>query len=224
MRPNGALPGGAREGRSEMKVSTTKQQVAAWRGMMWPVRVCALAVVACTLHVAMSTPAFAQDAVDPVKELAAPPAISLPLKPNPEFAQFPRYVGMLGKRQIVMRLGPQSDDATGVHGEYQFTDTGEVILIAGDRAGSTLEAEESNDGTHITGNWVGTFADDGSLSGDRMEVDDSNPVAFALKPLAAGQPLPAASVASDAPKAVQPASAGKGGQPVNGVGNLTTGE
>lgn len=204
-----------------MEFSTTKQRAAARRGVMRPVRACAFAVVACALYLVVSPSAFAQDAVDPVKELAAPPAISLPLKPSPEFAQFPRFVGMLGKRQIVMRLGKKTDDATGVHGEYQFTDTGEVILIAGDRAGSTLEAEESSDGTHITGNWVGTFADDGSLSGERMEVDDSNPVAFDLKPLAAGQPLPAASAA---PKAVQPASAAKGGQPVNGVGNLTTGE
>ena len=37
------------------------------------------------------------------------------------------------------------------HGEYQFADTGEVVLLAGDRDGDTLEIEESNDGTNITG-------------------------------------------------------------------------
>lgn len=126
-----------------------------------------------------------------VKELAAPPAIQLPLKPSPEFAKFPRLVGMLGTRQIVLRLGPKTDDPSGVHGEYQYTDTGEVILIAGDRDGTTLEVEESNDGTHITGNWVGKFAADGSVAGDRMNVDDSDPTAFDLRPLAAGQPIPA---------------------------------
>jgi len=215
-----------------MEVSTAKQRIAASRGAMR--LACSLAAAALT---ALPSQAFAQKAVDPVKELAAPPAIGLPLKPSPEFAQFPRYVGMLGKRQIVMRLGLKKDDAaedpaddpTGVHGEYQFTDTGEVILIAGDHAGTMLEAEESNDGTHITGNWVGTFADDGSVSGERMDVDDSNPVAFDLKPLAAGQPVPAASTAPSAPPSAASGSSSAtpapgGGQPVNGVSNLKTGE
>jgi hypothetical protein len=202
-----------------MEVSTSKQQGAAARSPMRPVRACALAAVALALQIGLASGAFAQQAVDPVKELAAPPTTALPLKPSPEFAQFPRYVGTLGHRQIVMRLGAKTDDPGGVHGEYQFTDTGEVILIAGDREGSTLEAEESSDGTHITGNWVGTFADDGSLSGERMEVDDSNPVAFDLKPLAAGQPVPAATaVPGEAPPAAT------GGQSVNGVNNLKTGE
>lgn len=178
---------------------------------------------------------------DAVKELAAPPAIQLPLKPSPEFAKFPRYAGMLGKRQIVLRLGPKTDDPSGVHGEYQFTDTGEVILIAGDREGDTLEVEESNDGTQITGNWVGKFAADGTLTGDRMNVDDSDPQPFDLLPLAAGQPVPApgaqaAPATSEAPATQQPAAgtapsagiapaaAASGGHTVNGVSNLNIGE
>lgn len=164
---------------------------------------------------------------DAVKELAAPPPIELPLKPSPEFAKFPRYAGTLGSRQIVLRLGAKTDDPAGVHGEYQFTDTKEVILIAGDRDGDTLEVEESNDGTHITGNWVGKFAADGSVSGERMNVDDSDPLEFDLKPLAAGQAVPAASVsattAGKAPAAA-PASSAAGGQPVGGVSNLRIGE
>lgn len=212
-----------------MEVSTLKQRVAASRGVGMAARAGVL-VAAFALPLGLPFAAHAQEApVDPVKELAAPPAIQLPLKPSAEFAQFPRYVGMLGKRQIVMRLGPKTDDPNGVHGEYQFTDTGEVILIAGDHEGTTLEGEESNDGTHITGNWVGTFAADGTLSGERMEVDDSNPVDFQLRPLAAGLPVPAA---SSAPSGPQPAAAGQaasapaaaGGHAVNGVGNLTIGE
>jgi hypothetical protein len=164
----------------------------------------------------------------------------LPLKPSPEFAKFPRYAGMLGKRQIVLRLGAKTDDPSGVHGEYQFTDNGEVILIAGDRDGDTLEVEESNDGTHITGNWVGKFAADGSVAGDRMNVDDSDPQPFDLKPLAAGQAVPppgapAAAQATPAAPAAGPApqtSAGgraaapapAGAHPVGGVSNLQTGE
>lgn len=183
----------------------------------------------------LPTQAWAQS--DAVKELAAPPPIQLPLKPSPEFAKFPRYAGMLGTRQIVLRLGAKTDDPAGVHGEYQYTDTGEVILIAGDRDGDTLEVEESNDGTHITGNWVGKFAADGSVSGDRMNVDDSDPQPFDLKPLAAGQAVPAASpvanaAAGKAPVAPQPAagsaaasaSATGSGRAVGGVSNLQTGE
>ncbi|MBC8738007.1 hypothetical protein F6X40_14515 [Paraburkholderia sp. UCT31] len=170
---------------------------------------------------------------DAVKALAAPPPIQLPLKPSPEFAKFPRYVGTLGARPIVLRLGPKTDDPSGVHGEYQYTDSGEVILIAGDRDGDTLEVEESNDGTHITGNWVGKFAADGSLEGDRMNVDDSNPQEFNLKPLAAAgsaggaatrpaapSPQPAAANGAAAVPAPAPAT---GGHPVGGVSNLQTG-
>jgi hypothetical protein len=187
--------------------------------------------------VAAALPVQAWAESDAVKELAAPPAIQLPLKPSPEFAKFPRYAGMLGTRQIVLRLGAKTDDPAGVHGEYQYTDTGEVILIAGDRDGDTLEVEESNDGTHITGNWVGKFAADGSVEGDRMNVDDSDPQPFDLKPLAAGQAVPAAAAkagpaAGPAPQAPTggraaapaPAPAAPAGRPVGGVSNLQTGE
>ncbi|HXZ09422.1 MAG TPA: hypothetical protein VEI25_15330 [Paraburkholderia sp.] len=177
----------------------------------------------------LATPAHAES--DAVKELAAPPPIELPLKPSAEFAKFPRYAGTLGKRQIVLRIGPKTDDPTGVHGEYQFADTGQVILIAGDRDGDTLEVEESNDGTHITGNWVGKFAADGTLAGDRMNTDDSDPQPFDLRLLAAGQAAPAVGSAGAAAAPAGAAAAGSGpapapgaGHAVGGVSNLTTGE
>ena len=189
----------------------------------WPAMIAAAA-----LAVAAAMPVATHAESDAVKALAAPPPIQLPLKPSPEFAKFPRYAGTLGKRQIVLRLGAKTDDPSGVHGEYQFDDTGEVILIAGDRDGDTLEVEESNDGTHITGNWVGKFAADGSIEGERMNVDDSNPLEFSLRPLAAGQKAPsAAPVQAQKPTqqpTQQPAQPRTGGQPVNGVNNLTTGE
>jgi len=206
----------------------------------WPAMIAAAAMA-----VMMALPVAARAESDAVKELAAPPPIQLPLKPSPEFAKFPQYTGTLGKRQIVLRLGAKTDDPSGVHGEYQFADTGEVILIAGDRDGDTLEVEESNDGTHITGNWVGKFAANGSLEGERMNVDDSDPLEFSLQPLAAGQKAPTAaamtagkgastSAAAQPQKPVQqpptqqptPAQqpAQSHGQPVNGVSNLTVGE
>ncbi|GJH00099.1 hypothetical protein [Paraburkholderia terrae] len=185
----------------------------------WPAMIAATA-----LAVAAAMPVATHAESDAVKELAAPPPIQLPLKPSPEFAKFPQYAGTLGQRQIVLRLGAKTDDPSGVHGEYQFADTGEVILIAGDRDGDTLEVEESNDGTHITGNWVGKFAADGSIEGERMNVDDSNPLEFSLRPLAAGQKAPSAAPVQAQKPAQQPAQPRTGGQPVNGVNNLTIGE
>jgi hypothetical protein len=138
-----------------------------------------------------------------IETLALPPA--KPLTPNPAYARFPRYVGTLGDKQIEMKLGAKTEERTGVHGEYRFAGASTVILVAGDRDGDTLEIEESNDGTHITGNWVGKFAADGSVSGERMNADDSNPVPFDLKPVGSGSgAAPAAGAV--APKAPQPAA------------------
>jgi hypothetical protein len=123
---------------------------------------------------------LARQAADAAAETV--PRTPAPLEPNPEFADFPRYAGTLGSRRIVLRLGKKTDDPSGVHGEYQFADTGEVVLVAGDREGDVLEIEESNDGTTITGNWVGRFSADGTLAGDRMNVDDSEPQPFDLRP------------------------------------------
>ncbi|MCG5073786.1 hypothetical protein [Paraburkholderia tagetis] len=199
---------------------------AASRGLVWLVAVAAISLPLPACAVGGDT---ANSATNDAANASSRAAHSS-LKPSPEFVRFPQYVGTLGTRPIVMRLGAKTDDPddkTGVHGEYQFTDTGEVILIAGDRTGTTLEAEESDDGSRITGNWVGTFAADGSLSGDRMEIDDSNPQPFDLKPLAAGASAPAVSgahAAGAATTAAPTATTAQGGKAVNGVGNLVTGE
>jgi len=102
------------------------------------------------------------------------------LQASPEFAQFPRYVGILGSRKIELLLGPKSDDPSGLHGEYHVLDTGEVVLVAGDRDGDTLALEESDDGTHITGQWVGQFSNNGGLTGDRMNDDETETQPYTL--------------------------------------------
>lgn len=159
---------------------------------------------------AAATTAAQQDDTAPAK----------PLKPDPAFAHLQRYEGTLGGRSIVVHLGPKADQS-GVHGEYQYRDTGAVILLAGDRDGNTLDIEESNDGTNITGVWVGTFDASGALKADRMNADESDPQPVELHPVGAAsaapqQPAPqAAGTGAPAPK---PA----GGQPVGGVANLTT--
>ncbi|KVD03792.1 hypothetical protein WI77_30665 [Burkholderia ubonensis] len=146
-------------------------------------------VVACALAAGMATPhAFAAHVIapdaqqDPQQDLQRDDsAPARPLKPNPEFARLPRYEGTLGGRPIVVHLGPKENEE-GVHGEYQFADTGEVILLAGDRDGDTLEIEESNDGTNITGVWIGRFDASGGLKADRMNADESDPQPVVLRP------------------------------------------
>ncbi|RKT99496.1 hypothetical protein C7H84_29900 [Burkholderia sp. Nafp2/4-1b] len=138
-------------------------------------------VIAGALAAGLAMPgmAAAQAGASGVQQDDAAPA--RPLRPNPEFARLPRYEGTLGDRTIVVHLGPKTDDA-GVHGEYQFTDTGEVVLLAGDRDGDTLEIEESNDGTNITGVWIGRFDSTGALKADRMNSDESDPQPVVLRP------------------------------------------
>ncbi|WP_061121939.1 hypothetical protein [Caballeronia sp. INML2] len=158
-----------------------------------------------------------------IKELALPPR--KPLTPNLEYARFPRYVGTLGDRQIEMKLGAKTDEPSGVHGEYKFAGSPNVVLVAGDRDGDTLEIEESNDGTHITGNWVGKFAADGSVSGERMDPDDSNAQPFDLRPAVAGQTLPPMN-AGKAPPApsLEPAPPLPPKNAVGGTSNVIIGE
>lgn len=143
-------------------------------------------VVACALAAgtvsagafATGAPAAQADAATAQQDDTAP---ARPLKPNPAFARLPRYEGTLGGRPIVVHLGPKEDEP-GVHGEYQYADTGEVVLLAGDRDGDTLEVEESNDGTNITGVWIGRFDTSGGLKADRMNADESDPQPVVLRP------------------------------------------
>ncbi|MEX3630409.1 MAG: hypothetical protein VB138_14110 [Burkholderia sp.] len=142
-----------------------------------------------------------------------------PLKPDPALEKLPRYDGALGGRAIVAHLGPKTDES-GVHGEYRYADTGQVILLAGDRDGDTLEIEESNDGTNITGVWVGYFDGSGALSADRMNADESDPQPVVLHP--AGGSGHAGHAAAPAAPASGPAPAARAGHAVGGVGNLST--
>ena len=102
-----------------------------------------------------------------------PPAVTL--HPDPAFAALPRYEGTIGHRAIVLHLGKKTDpeDAGGLHGEYQFEDTGQVLLVAGDESDGVLELDESDDGTRISGQWVGKLAADGTFKGVWSNVDES---------------------------------------------------
>ncbi|KMY85579.1 hypothetical protein BUMB_02373 [Candidatus Paraburkholderia calva] len=164
-----------------------------------------------------------------IRELALLPQKTL--TPNPEYARFPRYIGTLGGKQVEMKLGAKTgpdDDPSGVHGEYQFVGNPAVYLVAGDRDGDTLEVEESNDGTHITGNWIGKFAADGSVSGERMDPDDSNVPLFDLRPAVPGKTLPLVSQAKPRPapaaSSLEPAPLSAPNNAVSGTSNVIIGE
>jgi hypothetical protein len=220
--------------------------------MKWAARLCFGTSIAATLLLAAcgSSPSAPDRAAtasanatiganEAIETLALPP--SGPLKPNPEYANFPRYIGTLGDKRIEMKLGAKTDEPSGLHGEYRFAGVSSVVYVAGDRDGDTLEIEESNDGTRITGNWVGKFAPDGSISGERMNADDSNPQPFDLKPAVAGvvvpanppgaagapseaPPAPSLEPAPPAPASLPPPGASSSGRAVGGVSNLTIGE
>jgi hypothetical protein len=115
-----------------------------------------------------------------------PPAVTL--HPNPAFASLPRYEGTLGKRAIVLHLGEKTDpeDAGGLHGEYQFQDTGQVVLVAGDGGDGVVELDESDDGTRISGQWVGKLNADGTFKGVWSNVDESETESIELHRVAAG--------------------------------------
>lgn len=140
------------------------------------------------------TPVFAQDGPPDAAPVAAPQAGGeaaphAPLSPDPAFARYPEYRGTLGGRRIVLRIGVKPDDPEGLNGEYAFlagdgdARPGAVILIAGARDGETLTLEESDDGVRISGQWVGLYAADGSLSGERMNNDESVSTPFDLRPV-----------------------------------------
>ncbi|CAM2145375.1 conserved protein of unknown function [Pararobbsia alpina] len=116
------------------------------------------------------------------------PPPSVTLHPNPAFAALPTYEGTLGKRAIVLHLGEKTDpeDSGGLHGEYQFRDTGQVVLVAGDAGDGVVELDESDDGTRISGQWVGKLAADGTFKGVWSNVDESDTESIELHRVASG--------------------------------------
>lgn len=145
-----------------------------------------LTLAVCTL---LPWAALAQPAASPAVSPAAP------LRPDPAFASFPRYAGTLGNHAIELKLGPKPDDPGGVHGEYVDAASKAVVLVAGDDADGVIEMDESDDGSRISGQWIGRFAADGSLKGERMTDDDAVSESFDLHPVSAHAPV-SASVSS----------------------------
>lgn len=106
------------------------------------------------------------------------------LAPLPEYASLPVYVGTLGDQPVRLRLGPKPDERDSVHGEYSVGRAGGVRLLAGEFENGAFLMEESNDGTHVTGNWEGTIDGAGVVHGNWTDpVNPAIVLPFMIRPL-----------------------------------------
>ncbi|MGO4811910.1 hypothetical protein AB4156_20315 [Cupriavidus sp. 2MCAB6] len=111
---------------------------------------------------------------------AAPKALA----PRPEYASLPVYVGTLGDQPVRLRLGPKPDERDSVHGEYSVGRAGGVRVLAGEYENGAFLMEESNDGTHVTGNWEGTIDGAGVVHGNWTDpVNPAIVLPFMIRPL-----------------------------------------
>jgi len=107
-----------------------------------------------------------------------------PLAPHPEYARLPVYVGTVGDQPVRLRLGPKPDERDSVRGEYAIGNKPGVRLLAGEYENGGFLMEESDDGTHVTGNWEGTIDAAGAVRG--TWTDALNPaiaLPFMIRPL-----------------------------------------
>ncbi|MDR3384058.1 hypothetical protein [Cupriavidus basilensis] len=106
------------------------------------------------------------------------------LTPRAEYASLPVYVGTLGDQPVRLRLGPKPDERDSVHGEYSVGRAGGVRLLAGEFENGAFLMEESNDGTHVTGNWEGTIDGAGIVHGNWTDpVNPAIVLPFMIRPL-----------------------------------------
>ncbi|MFJ1253776.1 hypothetical protein [Cupriavidus sp. CuC1] len=106
------------------------------------------------------------------------------LAPRPEYQSLPVYVGTLGDQPVRLRLGPKPDERDSVHGEYSVGRAGGVRLLAGEFDNGAFLMEESNDGTHVTGNWEGTIDGTGIVHGNWTDpVNPAIVLPFMIRPL-----------------------------------------
>lgn len=77
------------------------------------------------------------------------------LQPQPDYAKYPVYTGVIGDVPIRMRLGRKPGEIDSVHGEYVAGQQPGVRLVTGEYENGGFLMEESDDGTHVTGTWEG---------------------------------------------------------------------
>ncbi|ANA32105.1 hypothetical protein [Ralstonia mannitolilytica] len=111
-----------------------------------------------------------------------PPVV---LQPQPDYAKYPVYTGVIGDVPIRMRLGRKPGEIDSVHGEYAAGQQPGVRLVTGEYENGGFLMEESDDGTHVTGTWEGAIDAHGIVRGTWTDVaHDGRTLPFVLRPVA----------------------------------------
>ncbi|SNS76030.1 hypothetical protein SAMN06265795_10679 [Noviherbaspirillum humi] len=110
--------------------------------------------------------------------------------------------GTLGERQIQMQLRPKTGEE-GIEGDYFAFGSSAKVLLAGEADAGELVMEESENGTDVSGHWLGTVNGD-SISGNWESLDGSVQRPFQLQVVRADKSRPAA-----APRPAKQAEASK---------------
>nr|WP_311529395.1 hypothetical protein [uncultured Ralstonia sp.] len=112
----------------------------------------------------------------------APPRV---LQPQPDYAKYPVYTGVIGDMPIHMRLGRKTGEIDSVHGEYVAGNASGVRFVTGEYENGGFLMEESDDGTHVTGTWEGAIDTRGIVRGTWTDVaHDGHTLPFVLRPVA----------------------------------------
>ena len=107
------------------------------------------------------------------------------LQPQPDYAKYPVYTGVIGDMPIHMRLGRKTGEIDSVHGEYIAGKAPGVRLVTGEYENGGFLMEESDDGTHVTGTWEGAIDGHGIVRGTWTDVaHDGHTLPFVLRPVA----------------------------------------
>lgn len=107
------------------------------------------------------------------------------LQPQPDYAKYPVYTGVIGDMPIRMRLGRKPGEIDSVHGEYVAGQGPGVRLVTGEYENGGFLMEESDDGTHVTGTWEGSIDPHGIVRGTWTDVaHDGHTLPFVLRPVA----------------------------------------
>jgi hypothetical protein len=112
--------------------------------------------------------------------------------------------GTLGDARIQMNVRPKTEFEGGIEGDYFVFGTSQKILLAGELEGPDMMAEESENGTDVSGQWEGKLNGD-TLSGNWTSADGSVTKVFSVK-------VVKAAYGDDKAKQVKQATAGRAGQ------------
>jgi len=115
------------------------------------------------------------------------------------FQQAVNLRGNIGDDRVQVTIRPKVPADEGFEGEYFFFGQSMKVLIAGDIDGELLQLEESQDGTHISGEWDGVIAGD-KITGNWMSADGSVTKPFALQIV---PPVNATAISAKKPTAKQ---------------------